>query len=196
MDNPSHWLIFFKMVKTTNQSLFYHSPWAASPSTNGHIEWHFRPNLWHFRRCERGWVGDTILLKLNLGVSENVVYPFLPNGVNDHYPVFKWLFHWKYTLFSDKPICFEGYLFGHAMFFSGFIMKKKQQELISDATSWDIFTIGGCWQVGTFSRRGRRSTALEDVVIHWRCGSKSWQVLHYIYIYTYIYITIYYICSL
>ena len=24
--------------------------------------------------------------------------------VNDHYPVFKWLFHWEYTLFSDKPI--------------------------------------------------------------------------------------------
>ena len=25
-------------------------------------------------------------------VSENVVYPFLPNGFADHYPVFKWLF--------------------------------------------------------------------------------------------------------
>ena len=40
-----------------------------------------------------------------MGVSENVVYPFLPNGFADHYPVFKWLFHWDYTLFSDKPIC-------------------------------------------------------------------------------------------
>ena len=29
--------------------------------------------------------------------------PFLPNGFADHYPVFKWLFHWEYTLFSDKP---------------------------------------------------------------------------------------------
>ena len=28
-----------------------------------------------------------------------------PNGFADHYPVFKWLFHWEYTLFSDKPIC-------------------------------------------------------------------------------------------
>ena len=27
-----------------------------------------------------------------------------PNGFADHYPVFKWLFHWEYTLFSDKPI--------------------------------------------------------------------------------------------
>ena len=26
-----------------------------------------------------------------------------PNGLSDHYPVFKWLFHWEYTLFSDKP---------------------------------------------------------------------------------------------
>ena len=40
---------------------------------------------------------------LYMGVSENVVYPFLPNGFADHYPVFKWLFHWEYTLFSDKP---------------------------------------------------------------------------------------------
>jgi hypothetical protein len=39
-------------------------------------------------------------------VSENVVYPFLPNGFADHYPVFKWLFHWEYTLFSDKPISY------------------------------------------------------------------------------------------
>ena len=28
-----------------------------------------------------------------------------PNGFADHYPYEKWLFHWEYTLFSDKPIC-------------------------------------------------------------------------------------------
>ena len=38
----------------------------------------------------------------NMGVSENRV-PLNPM-VNDHYPVFKWLFHWEYTLFSDKPM--------------------------------------------------------------------------------------------
>jgi len=27
--------------------------------------------------------------------------------VNDHYPYFLWLFHWEYTLFSDKPIRFD-----------------------------------------------------------------------------------------
>ena len=40
----------------------------------------------------------------HMGLSENVVYPEKPNGFADHYPVFKWLFHWEYTLFSDKPI--------------------------------------------------------------------------------------------
>ena len=39
-----------------------------------------------------------------MGVSENSV-PLNPM-VNDHYPVFKWLFDWEYTLFSDKPKSF------------------------------------------------------------------------------------------
>ena len=26
-----------------------------------------------------------------MGLSENVVYPIVPNGFADHYPVFKWL---------------------------------------------------------------------------------------------------------
>ena len=40
----------------------------------------------------------------HMGVSENVVYPIVPNGFADHYPYEKWLFHWEYTLFSDKSI--------------------------------------------------------------------------------------------
>ena len=40
----------------------------------------------------------------NLGVSENVVYPIVPNGFADHYPVFKLLFPWGVTPFSDIPI--------------------------------------------------------------------------------------------
>ena len=27
----------------------------------------------------------------HMGVSENVVYPIVPNGFSDHYPVLKWL---------------------------------------------------------------------------------------------------------
>ena len=32
----------------------------------------------------------------HVGVSENVVYPIVPNGFADHYPYKKWLFHWEY----------------------------------------------------------------------------------------------------
>ena len=39
----------------------------------------------------------------HMGVSENVVYPIVPNGFADHYPYEKWLCHWEYTLFSDNP---------------------------------------------------------------------------------------------
>ena len=36
-----------------------------------------------------------------------------PNGFADHYPYEKWLFHWEYTLFSDKHFdviqnCYKG----------------------------------------------------------------------------------------
>ena len=31
------------------------------------------------------------ILRHDMGVSENVVYPIVPNGFADHYPVFKWL---------------------------------------------------------------------------------------------------------
>ena len=39
----------------------------------------------------------------HMGLSENVVYPIVPNGFADHYPYDKWLFHWEYTQFSDIP---------------------------------------------------------------------------------------------
>ena len=38
-----------------------------------------------------------------MGLSENVVYPIVPNGFADHYPYEKWLFHWGYSPFSDIP---------------------------------------------------------------------------------------------
>ena len=43
-----------------------------------------------------------IYIYIHMGVSENSV-PLKPM-VNDNYPYEKWLFHWEYTLFSDKPI--------------------------------------------------------------------------------------------
>ena len=54
--------------------------------------------MWNDHGYDHGWKED-------MGVSENAVYYPKPNGFADHYPVFKWLFHWEYTpLFSDKPI--------------------------------------------------------------------------------------------
>ena len=41
--------------------------------------------------------------EIKVGVSENVVYPIVPTGFADHYPYEKWLCHWEYTIFSDKP---------------------------------------------------------------------------------------------
>ena len=39
-----------------------------------------------------------------MGVSENRLNPIVPNGFADHYPVFKWLFHWEYTQhFQTNP---------------------------------------------------------------------------------------------
>ena len=43
-----------------------------------------------------------------------------PNGFADHYPVFKWLFHWEYTLFSDKPICEHTRLQGYLRWYKSF----------------------------------------------------------------------------
>ena len=39
-----------------------------------------------------------------MGVSENVVYPYLNPMVLLIIIPIKWLFHWEYSLFSDKPI--------------------------------------------------------------------------------------------
>ena len=44
------------------------------------------------------WKRNNICVCLKIGKTPK------PNGFADHYPVFKWLFHWEYTLFSDKPI--------------------------------------------------------------------------------------------
>ena len=39
----------------------------------------------------------------DVGLSENSV-PHCTQWLIDHYPYEKWLFHWEYTLFSDKPM--------------------------------------------------------------------------------------------
>ena len=39
-----------------------------------------------------------------MGLSENRLVPLNPMVLLIIIPI-KWLFHWEYTLFSDKPIC-------------------------------------------------------------------------------------------
>ena len=51
-----------------------------------------------------GWWFGTWILWLPIWVCLKMLCTPKPNGFHDHYPVFKWLFHWEYTLFSDKPI--------------------------------------------------------------------------------------------
>ena len=53
------------------------------------------------------YIGIRMLLKMGLLFYKWVCLKMLcspkPNGFHDHYPYNKWLFHWEYTLFSDKP---------------------------------------------------------------------------------------------
>ena len=53
-----------------------------------------------------GDLGDVKIVKGIPQLSDGCVWkccvPLNPM-VNDHYPVFKWLFHWEYTPFSDIP---------------------------------------------------------------------------------------------
>ena len=79
----SSWLCIllypFKLQQTRHQS-------GGKPPYQSSHQLHFGGNLW---TC-------------HMGLSENSV-PLNPM-VNDHYPYEKLLFHWEYTLFSDKPI--------------------------------------------------------------------------------------------
>ena len=56
--------------------------------------------------CFGHWKKFYIIL-YHLGVSENSENPIVPNGFADHDPVFKWLFHWEYSLFSEKLILYH-----------------------------------------------------------------------------------------
>ena len=60
----------------------------------GDVAPHMAPNR-RFKKNDR-----------NMGVSENSVYrtPLYPLVLLIIIPI-KWLFHWEYTLFSDKPTC-------------------------------------------------------------------------------------------
>ena len=49
------------------------------------LPWLMMVNIWLMM------VNIWLINMVNMGVSENVVHPIVPNGFADHYPVFKWL---------------------------------------------------------------------------------------------------------
>ena len=53
--------------------------------------WKYMKHTWHMEGQHMEETHAT-----TTGVSENVVYPIVPNGFHDHYPYEKWLFHWEY----------------------------------------------------------------------------------------------------
>ena len=71
---------------------------------------------------------------LNMGVSENSV-PLNPM-VNDHIIPIKWLFHWEYTLFSDKPICETWEILRHSSCFLETFEPRRLNIMGIPTTRW------------------------------------------------------------
>ena len=87
-----------------------------------------------------------------------------------HTYIYIYMYIYVYTL-AHYPVearfCLKG-MRGHAIF----VASEKTRTCISDAISLVADPIH-LWQVGTFSRGRRRSTTLEDVALHGRCGSRG-----------------------
>ena len=73
-DNPSHWLIFFKMVKTTNQYFTYNMPLAAKASNHGGCS--PRRQNWSF------FQEDVLKLKTNCSPWKCTEQPDFFNNIN------------------------------------------------------------------------------------------------------------------
>ena len=71
--------------------------------SGAHIMEGYKANLIRESHRWGGWLNH-VHFRNNMGVLLKMLYTPKPNGFADHYPVLKWLFHWEYTLFSDKPI--------------------------------------------------------------------------------------------
>ena len=63
-----------------------------------------------------------------------------PNGfhdVNDRYPYEKWLFHWEYTLFSDKPIWQQDWRWGPQRILMGYSPFCELEMHSSNGNWWN-----------------------------------------------------------
>ena len=60
-----------------------------------------------------------------------------PNGFADHDPYEKWLFHWEYTLFSDKPIWMFFFFPWHWLITIGYIAIFGEHSSLEKKTRSD-----------------------------------------------------------
>ena len=137
-------------------------PWLCPPPVFQRIRAMFLTCLGENHNCNSFFLvpnstsASTFMVQLSrfdMGLSENVVYPIVPNGFADHYPVFKWLFHWEYTQhFQTNP-----YLHDEAPE-TGDLLRKTPR----DFTVQRIFGMAiGELSPGVFSRWCARGNALK-----------------------------------
>ena len=98
----------------------------------------------------------------HVGVSENRLNPYTQWFCWSDNPDFKWLFHWEYTLFSDKPMCLS-------MVFIMFHLLLMDM-LIHLLIWW-------CWwrMVNMVQLNSREETCL-GIITRWSSRKKLWQV--------------------
>ena len=87
------------------------------------------------RRMSAKWNDELVAWYVQMGVSENVVYPIVPNGFADHYPYEKWLFHWEYTQhFQTNP---DGFGSKETAVFHWWVdLRLLQWPTISERSKW------------------------------------------------------------
>jgi len=79
------------LLKLKLKNSIWFGDWPASPKFDAIANGISKNIPWNSMICPSPYYKSY----QHLGVSENRENPFLPNGFADHYPVFKWLFHWE-----------------------------------------------------------------------------------------------------
>ena len=151
---------------------------------------------WRHRRSARmflSWgvcflVSSCSSAKSSIWVCLKMVSTPKPNGFADHYPVFKWLFHWGYTPFSDKPISFQ------AKYISESFHRRRHSKTWSKPpqplppnVAWPLDDWNSFMQCWERSLPGHKLTYTRYMrLIH----TYVYNTYVYIYIYTYIHVCI------
>ena len=120
---------FEEWVTKSPVPFFWKLPWEANTSTTSNL------NQWSvFHWCSTILWAPYELWK-HMGVSENVVYPIVPNGFADHYPVFKWLYiigNINPTFSGPKP---------YGLYADFFHLRKPSETLPKPSQLWTMVTM-------------------------------------------------------